>query len=161
MNTRQVVICPSTLGNVIIAFDDNRLTDVSFDTMESFSAQKKKELIGFEIGGIPDKDVLSKVLDKLNEGVESKLDVSFYGTSFQIQVWQALCQIPSGETRTYAEVAKAIGSPKSYRAVANACGANPLAVIVPCHRVIGSDGNLGGYRWGLEMKKKLLAREKC
>src|SRR5690606_14894223 len=81
------------------------------------------------------------------------------GTPFQRLVWGELRRIPAGETASYAEVARRIGRPRSARAVARACGANPLAVVVPCHRVVGSDGALSGYRWGVERKRALLARE--
>jgi AraC family transcriptional regulator of adaptative response/methylated-DNA-[protein]-cysteine methyltransferase len=81
------------------------------------------------------------------------------GTSFQQRVWQALREIPAGSTATYTEVASRIGSPKSVRAVARACAANPLAVAIPCHRVIRGDGELSGYRWGVERKRALLQRE--
>lgn len=87
------------------------------------------------------------------------LPVDIRGTAFQRRVWTALREIPSGETRSYADVARAIGKPKAHRAVASACGANPVAVVVPCHRVMRSDGGLGGYRWGLATKRTLLARE--
>jgi AraC family transcriptional regulator of adaptative response/methylated-DNA-[protein]-cysteine methyltransferase len=81
------------------------------------------------------------------------------GTAFQLAVWEALRRIPSGVTRTYAQVARALGRPKAVRAVARACASNPAALIVPCHRVVGSDGSLRGYRWGVARKKKLLALE--
>lgn len=81
------------------------------------------------------------------------------GTPFQKKVWKVLQTIPSGETRSYAWVAKKMGKPKAVRAVANACGANPLPVIVPCHRVIRSDGTLGGFTGGIAKKKKLLRKE--
>ena len=80
-------------------------------------------------------------------------------TAFQQRVWAALRQIPRGETRSYGEVAMSLGLPAATRAVAAACGANPIAVAVPCHRVVGKDGSLTGYRWGLERKRKLLAAE--
>jgi AraC family transcriptional regulator of adaptative response/methylated-DNA-[protein]-cysteine methyltransferase len=80
-------------------------------------------------------------------------------TAFQWRVWQALQHIPRGETRSYSDIADEIGEPHAVRAVANACGRNRLAVVVPCHRVIREDGSLGGYRWGIERKRKLLARE--
>jgi len=86
------------------------------------------------------------------------LDVQ-QGTSFQHKVWKALCAIPAGQTRTYREVAQSLGLPQAMRAVASACGANPVAVLVPCHRVLRSDGGLGGYRWGLERKQRLLELE--
>lgn len=87
------------------------------------------------------------------------LPLDLIGTAFQRRVWQALQQIPSGRTMTYAELAEAIGRPTAHRAVATACGANPLAVIVPCHRIVRSDGGLGGYRWGLDIKQQLIRRE--
>lgn len=82
------------------------------------------------------------------------------GSQFQKKVWDHLRTIPCGATRTYLEVAHAIGSPRSVRAVANACGQNPIAIFIPCHRVIRSDGSLGGFRWGLERKAKLLLAER-
>jgi len=88
-----------------------------------------------------------------------KLLTSQPGTPFQQKVWKEVCKIPYGKTRTYEEIAKRIGKPKSVRAVANAIGANTLAVVVPCHRVIRKDGSLGGYRWGIPKKKKLLLQE--
>jgi AraC family transcriptional regulator of adaptative response/methylated-DNA-[protein]-cysteine methyltransferase len=90
-------------------------------------------------------------------GLDLPLDIR--GTAFQKRVWQALREIPSGNTASYADVAKQIGAPHSVRAVAQACAANSLAVAVPCHRVIKSDGGLSGYRWGIERKKALLERE--
>lgn len=87
------------------------------------------------------------------------LPLDIRGTSFQQQVWQELQKIPWGETRTYGEIANNIGKPKATRAIGNACGANPVALIIPCHRVIRSDGSLGGYRWGIECKQKLLDKE--
>jgi AraC family transcriptional regulator of adaptative response/methylated-DNA-[protein]-cysteine methyltransferase len=90
-------------------------------------------------------------------GLDLPLDVR--GTAFQQRVWQALRDIPPGSTASYAEIAERIGSPKSVRAVAQACGANALAVAIPCHRVVRSDGGLSGYRWGVERKSALLKRE--
>jgi AraC family transcriptional regulator of adaptative response/methylated-DNA-[protein]-cysteine methyltransferase len=80
-------------------------------------------------------------------------------TAFQQRVWKALQEIPRGETRSYSELALALGAPKASRAVASAIGSNPVAVVVPCHRVIAKDGGLAGYRWGIERKKKLLDAE--
>ncbi|WP_407352530.1 bifunctional DNA-binding transcriptional regulator/O6-methylguanine-DNA methyltransferase Ada [Luteimonas sp. R10] len=90
-------------------------------------------------------------------GLDLPLDVR--GTAFQQRVWQALRDIPAGRTATYAEIARRIGTPKSVRAVAGACAANALAVAIPCHRVVRSDGALSGYRWGVERKRALLERE--
>jgi AraC family transcriptional regulator of adaptative response/methylated-DNA-[protein]-cysteine methyltransferase len=83
-----------------------------------------------------------------------------HGTAFQQRVWQALREIQAGTTVTYAEVARRIGAPGSFRAVAQACGANPIAVAIPCHRVVRSDGGLSGYRWGVARKRALLERER-
>ncbi|HXR96808.1 MAG TPA: bifunctional DNA-binding transcriptional regulator/O6-methylguanine-DNA methyltransferase Ada [Terriglobales bacterium] len=90
-------------------------------------------------------------------GMELPLDIQ--GSAFQVRVWQALRQIPAGETRSYSELARTIGAPGAVRAVASACGANPLAVVIPCHRARRASGELAGYRWGIERKKELLRRE--
>ena len=90
-------------------------------------------------------------------GLDLPLDVR--GTAFQERVWQALRQIPPGSTASYAEIAQRIGMPRAVRAVAQACGANHLAVAIPCHRVVRSDGALSGYRWGVDRKRELLRRE--
>jgi len=91
---------------------------------------------------------------------DAHLPLDVRGTAFQARVWESLRTIPPGETRTYAEIAKAIGRPKAVRAVGTACGDNPVSLLIPCHRVVGADGGLHGYRWGLERKRALLARER-
>jgi len=88
-----------------------------------------------------------------------KLPLDIRGTAFQQRVWQALRDIPAGSTVSYGEIAARIGAPKAVRAVAQACAANKLAVAIPCHRVVRNDGALSGYRWGVERKRALLARE--
>jgi AraC family transcriptional regulator of adaptative response/methylated-DNA-[protein]-cysteine methyltransferase len=92
-------------------------------------------------------------------GNKARVDVDLLGTAFQKKVWDALMRIPQGETRSYAEVAAELGAPKSARAVAGACARNRVAVLVPCHRVVRGDGSVGGYRWGLPLKRRLLQRE--
>jgi AraC family transcriptional regulator, regulatory protein of adaptative response / methylated-DNA-[protein]-cysteine methyltransferase len=89
----------------------------------------------------------------------STLPLDIRGTAFQQRVWQALSEIPAGKTATYTQVAASIGAPSAVRAVAQACAANPLAVAIPCHRVVRTDGDLAGYRWGVERKRELIARE--
>ena len=111
-----------------------------------------------------DKEGLKKTVAQVQEMIDGKpapgsLKFDLDGTNFQRRVWAELLKIPPGETRSYAEIAELIGHPNAYRAVANACGANPVAVAVPCHRVIASDGKIGGYGGGLERKRKLLANE--
>ena len=99
------------------------------------------------------------LIEAPNIGIDLPLDVR--GTAFQQRVWRALQQIPVGETASYAQVAQRIGAPKSVRAVAQACASNTLAVAIPCHRVVRSDGALSGYRWGVERKRALLLRERA
>jgi AraC family transcriptional regulator of adaptative response/methylated-DNA-[protein]-cysteine methyltransferase len=90
----------------------------------------------------------------------AKLPLDIRGTVFQQRVWSALRQIPRGETRTYKDIASAIGAPKAVRAVGSACGANPVALVIPCHRALRTDGGLGGYAWGIGRKQKLLKIER-
>lgn len=89
-----------------------------------------------------------------------KLPLSLHGTAFQQRIWQALQEIPPGTTRSYQDIARQIGRPTASRAVAKACASNPLALVVPCHRVIRSDGGVSGYRWGTGRKLKLLETER-
>jgi AraC family transcriptional regulator of adaptative response/methylated-DNA-[protein]-cysteine methyltransferase len=107
---------------------------------------------------------LAPLLEALTRCLEdprqpAPLPLAPIGTPFQLSVWQALLNIPPGQTMSYGALAQALGNPRAVRAVAAACGANPLAVLVPCHRVIASNGALTGYRWGLERKRTLLERE--
>jgi AraC family transcriptional regulator of adaptative response/methylated-DNA-[protein]-cysteine methyltransferase len=104
-------------------------------------------------------EAILRYLDGQQPHLDLPLDVQ--ATAFQRQVWQALQEIPYGQTRSYSQVAQAIGRPKATRAVARACAANPAALIVPCHRVVRQDGRPGGYRWGPERKEALLARERA
>ena len=110
-------------------------------------------------------DALSVWIKALNAYLEHQhpfdttLPIDVQGTPFQRAVWQYLQTIPAGEVRSYAEVAAAIGKPAAVRAVASACAKNALALVIPCHRVVRSDGSLGGYRWGVERKRALLAAE--
>jgi AraC family transcriptional regulator of adaptative response/methylated-DNA-[protein]-cysteine methyltransferase len=87
------------------------------------------------------------------------LQIDLRGTAFQLKVWQALRQIPHGETRSYSQLARELGDPKATRAVARACATNRVAIVVPCHRVVGANGSLTGYRWGVERKRMLLEAE--
>ena len=102
---------------------------------------------------------VARVVENPRLGLDLPLDVR--GTAFQQRVWRALRQIAAGCTVSYAEVARRVGAPRSVRAVAQACAANPLAVLIPCHRVVRHDGALSGYRWGIERKRALLTLESC
>ena len=93
-------------------------------------------------------------------GLGHALPLDVRGTAFQQRVWQALREIPAGHTATYSDIAHSIGQPEAVRAVAGACAANPLAIAIPCHRVVRSDGSLSGYRWGVDRKRRLLDRER-
>ena len=111
-----------------------------------------------------DDEGLVKVANSFARSVEGysrteELPLDVQGTVFQIRVWEALRRIPAGQTRSYADVAADIGAPTAVRAVASACGANPVAIIIPCHRVRRTDGSLGGYRWGVDVKAALLSAE--
>ncbi len=102
---------------------------------------------------------LSRYLEKPAQGLSLPLDIR--GTAFQRRVWGALRQIPFGQTATYQEIARRIRAPKAVRAVANACAANRLALVIPCHRVVRTDGSLGGYRWGQDRKRALIEAERA
>ena len=107
-------------------------------------------------------EAVQAVVDFMEEpkaGIDLPLDLR--GTAFQLRVWEALRRIPPGETRTYGEVARMIGAPSAVRAVARSCATNPVSLAVPCHRVVGSDGDLTGYRWGVPRKRELLAKEQA
>jgi AraC family transcriptional regulator, regulatory protein of adaptative response / methylated-DNA-[protein]-cysteine methyltransferase len=117
----------------------------------------KADLIGNDSGY---DDLVAKIVDLIEKpGGRVDLALDIRGTAFQQRVWKALQQIPLGSTVSYGDIAKRIGMPKAVRAVARACGANSLAVAIPCHRVIRNDGSLSGYRFGVERKRALLERE--
>ena len=100
---------------------------------------------------------VAALVEEPSAALDLPLDIR--GTVFQERVWQALRKIPAGSTRSYSEIAKSIGKPTAQRAVAQACGANKIAVAIPCHRVVASDGGVGGYAFGVKRKKSLLAKE--
>jgi len=131
-----------------------------FDELTSWAAKKLK---GFVL--LNDKENMKPYTEALkryfnNEAKDQKISLDLYGTDFQKEVWSALQNIPHGDTLTYSEVAKLVNKPKAVRAVSTAIGANPVMIVVPCHRVIGKNGSLAGFRGGLDMKERLLALEK-
>ena len=148
-----ILVARSEKGVCAILIGDER-DALLIDLRDRFP---KANLIG---GDASFEQMVAKVVDLVEMpglGLDLPLDVR--GTAFQRRVWQALQQIPRGSTASYAEIAEKIGAPKAVRAVAGACAANALAVVIPCHRVVKSDGTLSGYRWGVERKRKLLDRE--
>jgi AraC family transcriptional regulator of adaptative response/methylated-DNA-[protein]-cysteine methyltransferase len=148
-----ILVAQSDLGVCAILMGDDP-DALARDLQERFP---QAELIG---GDPAFEQLVAKVVGFVEAprvGLDLPLDVR--GTAFQQRVWQALRAIPPGQTASYAEIARRIGAPKSVRAVAQACGANALAVAIPCHRVVRNDGALSGYRWGVERKRALLERE--
>jgi AraC family transcriptional regulator of adaptative response/methylated-DNA-[protein]-cysteine methyltransferase len=156
-------IAPTPLGRMLVAATERGLCAVRFgdnaielerDLREEFHAadlQRDDAAMSLYV-----RPLVARVRGE-NTNIDLPLDVR--ATAFQQKVWQTLRTIPRGETRSYSEVAREIGDPKAVRAVARACASNPVALAVPCHRVVRSDGDLAGYRWGVERKKKLLQAE--
>lgn len=142
----QIGICAIFLGDD----EESLLTQLSTEfpgiDLEHDQATLQRELN--QVIGFVDKDDSQGVVN---------LDIG--GAEFEQRVWQALCGIPTGRTRSYGEVARDIGVPEAVRAVASACAANVLAIAIPCHRVVRSDGSISGYRWGVERKRALLVEE--
>lgn len=157
-------IVDSHLGRLLVAATPRGICAVSL-------GEKDRELEALLSAEYPAADIRrddTYLLDRVNllldhlAGARPHLDLplDLQATAFQMQVWEELRNIPYGETRTYREVAEAIGRPGAVRAVARACATNPVAIVTPCHRVIRGDGSLGGYRWGMARKEALLSREK-
>lgn len=154
---------PSPLGSVLVAATAKGVCVVS--VRESDEGAEDYLRTRFRTAEVSRDDVaLRRALDTVRERIagrklDSALELDLQGTEFQREVWNQLLAIPAGSTRTYLDVAQAINRPKATRAVAQACGANPVAVVVPCHRVVMSDGSIGGYSGLPGVKKALLAAE--
>jgi AraC family transcriptional regulator of adaptative response/methylated-DNA-[protein]-cysteine methyltransferase len=157
---------PSPLGRMIVATTPAGICAIAFGRDDAeLVADLRKRFHQAQL--VPAKGNTGWLADAVafiaSQTTEHPLAATFpldvRATAFQQRVWKALQQIPRGETRSYSDVARSLGNPTATRAVAAAIGANPVAVVVPCHRVIGKDGSLTGYRWGLDRKRKLLAAE--
>src|SRR2546425_543041 len=157
-------VVPCALGRLLVATTARGICRVSLgsDAQEleaglaaEFPAAELRRDRGALAGAVA---VLLRYLDGRAEPLDLPLDVR--ATAFQRRVWEALRRIPYGGTRTYAEIAHAIGKPSAARAVARACATNPAALVIPCHRVVRADGGLGGYRWGVARKRALLEQER-
>jgi AraC family transcriptional regulator of adaptative response/methylated-DNA-[protein]-cysteine methyltransferase len=156
-------VVATPLGRLLVAATDKGVCSVMLgDSDAELTADLLKEFPAAEIrnDAKPLRASVSAIVEHLkNKSPNIDLPLDIQATAFQRQVWEQLRAIPYGETHSYSEVARAIGQQKSARAVARACATNPVALVIPCHRVIREDKSLGGYRWGLDRKKKLLARE--
>ncbi len=136
----------SSLGTIVVAMSDRGLAMIEF-------------------GDVGDRPFMHETLARLSHLIEhpegrTDLPLDMRGTEFELRVWNALREIHAGHTVTYGEVAARIGSPREAREVAEACAANALAVVVPCHRVVKKDGSIAGYRWGFKRKRALIERER-
>jgi AraC family transcriptional regulator of adaptative response/methylated-DNA-[protein]-cysteine methyltransferase len=156
-------IANTYLGLMLVAVTEKGICAVSFgQDEEMLRSELYSEFPSAELEH--DEAYLSSIVKALIKHLEGEmpdleLPLDLQATAFQLRVWEELRKIPYGETRTYAEVAEAVGKPKAVRAVANACAANPVVLVTPCHRVVRSDGSLGGYRYGIERKRALLNKE--
>jgi AraC family transcriptional regulator of adaptative response/methylated-DNA-[protein]-cysteine methyltransferase len=154
----------SSLGSILVAATEKGVAAVYLgDAENKLLAELRDEYPRAEIA--PATNSFDRWVKEVVERVEGKpprleLPLDLQATAFQRRVWQELQRIPRGATRTYSQVASALGQPQAVRAVARACAMNPVSIVVPCHRVIRSDGKLAGYRWGLNRKEQLLEREK-
>ena len=158
----------TALGWMIMAATEKGVCSVQFSDDESALISlltkefPKAELIVSAAQNAPELDIWMHALDQhISQGApRPDLPLDIKGTAFQIKVWQFLLSIKEGDSLSYGEVAEKIDNPKAVRAVGTACGKNPIGVLIPCHRILRSDGGLGGYRWGLERKRALLDKEK-
>jgi len=157
-------IAPSSLGRVLVAATERGISAVYLGERDAdLAAALRKEYPHAEIRrGSGEHSKWVRAIVRHLAGTNHRLDLptDVVATAFQRRVWEALRSIPPGATRTYSEVAQSIGQPSAVRAVARACATNPAAIVVPCHRVVRTDGTLGGYRWGLERKRSLLDQER-
>ena len=158
-------IAKSPLGKVLVAATERGVSAVYLGDVESkLISELREEYPRAEI--VPAADSYQRWVREIVQRIEGKqprleLPLDLQATAFQRLVWQELQRIPRGRTRTYSEVARALGRPKAVRAVARACATNPVSIVVPCHRVIREDGTMAGYRWGVSRKEQLLAQERA
>jgi AraC family transcriptional regulator, regulatory protein of adaptative response / methylated-DNA-[protein]-cysteine methyltransferase len=155
--------CDSSLGRLAIAGTEAGISAIRIGGDDAFLLEELRLMFHDAVPreGGPEVDALTAEAARAIEDamIAHALPLDLRGSTFQHKVWEALQRIPAGETVTYSELAHRIGAESAVRAVANACGANPVAVVIPCHRVVRADGGLSGYRWGLERKQQLLAQE--
>jgi AraC family transcriptional regulator, regulatory protein of adaptative response / methylated-DNA-[protein]-cysteine methyltransferase len=159
-----VSIAPCALGKVLLATTERGIAAVKLGpTVAALMAELRQEFPAATIRHDPRRpDRWLQAVAAAVDGAppDPRLPLDLRASAFSRRVWRELRRIPQGEVRTYSQIAASIGQPKAARAVGRACATNPIAVIVPCHRVVREDGGLGGYRWGIERKKRLLERER-
>ncbi len=161
----EYTISKSPLGKVLVAATERGVSAVYLgDAQNKLIAELREEYPRAQI--LPAASGVQRWVREIVQRIEGKpaqlnLPLDLQATAFQCRVWQMLQRIPRGKTRSYSQVARALGRPKAVRAVARACATNPVSIVVPCHRVIRADGSLAGYRWGLTRKQQLLATERA
>lgn len=162
--TIRYTVIETWLGQTLIASTDKGICRLQFGDDDVAMVRAMNEDFANATVAEADqafRDLVDDTVRSLGTPDALKLPLDIRGTAFQAKVWHALRQIPFGKTVSYGELAKQIGQPTASRAVASACGSNDIAVLIPCHRVIGKDGSLTGYRWGVERKQKLLETERA
>ncbi|MFK8112441.1 MAG: bifunctional DNA-binding transcriptional regulator/O6-methylguanine-DNA methyltransferase Ada [Rubripirellula sp.] len=161
--TIQFGVCECSLGQVLVGTTADGICQIAIGSDPKELASKLQDLFPNSVAVESDQDftAILKAVVRLVDGElpRQAFPLDIRGTAFQREVWQALQQLPAGKTVTYSELAESIGRSAAVRAVASACGANQLAIAIPCHRVIRADGGMGGFRWGIERKRVLLERE--
>jgi AraC family transcriptional regulator of adaptative response/methylated-DNA-[protein]-cysteine methyltransferase len=151
----------SSVGTILAVASPRGLASVRIGSEAALVEEMTSEFLHADL--VRDDAAMTDVMTALRLLADGRpapeLPIDVRGTAFQARVWDALREIPAGQTRTYTQVAESIGSPSSVRAVARACATNQVALAIPCHRVVRSDGSLAGYRWGLQVKASLLQSE--
>ncbi|HXY35551.1 MAG TPA: methylated-DNA--[protein]-cysteine S-methyltransferase, partial [Planctomycetaceae bacterium] len=161
----QYAVRSCSLGKLLVAWTSRGVCDVRFgETSTELADGLRERLKRATIEQAPACPWVDAVLDRVErparQALTDQIPLDIRGTAFQERVWQELRRIPAGQTRTYSELAAACGNPAAVRAAARACATNPVAIVIPCHRIIRTTGDLAGYRWGVQRKEELLRRER-
>jgi AraC family transcriptional regulator of adaptative response/methylated-DNA-[protein]-cysteine methyltransferase len=160
-NSIQYLIADTDFGKIILATTKVGICYISFVEDENWAIEELKKTF-------PKSELIHKKTSVLSDALvyfdrkkveKPPITLHISATDFQLLVWEALLQIPYGKKATYLEISNAIGKPKAFRAVGNAIGKNPIALIIPCHRIVQTSGKMGGYKWGVERKKNILRLE--
>lgn len=156
----EYVVAECSLGQLLIAWTPRGVCEVAFGDSETAILNRlRSHFPNAKLGRAEPGNWAQAVIESVEIATPADIPLDIRGTAFQERVWQELRRIPVGQTRSYSELAEALGEPGAARAVARACASNKLAVAIPCHRAVRKDGGLSGYRWGVERKRELLRRE--